>query len=492
MKRKYIMWIGAMLASLMLLLTGCQPVSGVDLNKALENNMNVASYEGKQELNLEIAGGEANKEKALELLRNVSLSLTDIKMQSPETMSASGRLNLKSASIPFTMYTTDKEMAFLVDGASKPVVMNLEELEKQSGEPMPGMGSVVAQQELVRAVAPLIIQQLPNPNVVQVGQANEIINGKRLALTKVHIEIKGSEVPGLIEKALEALTKDDALLTEIITLVMSQQTGVEPGKVDPAMVSLMTQAAKSQLDEVKDQVIKELYSEDAKEILNDRNYMKMDLYVDSNLAVHKSTFELAIFNPNIDAAADEIQSIKVSGVSEMWNANQPVTASKVDRSKGVLEVNENLKLAHFLKTLNPNSDAYKLLVNDLKVLNKTLHISVGEYTEQPDDLFPDAYIDPASEKAMVPVRFVVEGLDADITWNQEKQQVTITEILTGKTVVLTIGSNKASVDGQSAELEAAPQLIAGITFVPVRFLAETFGYEVDWDNEARSVLIERK
>jgi len=47
-------------------------------------------------------------------------------------------------------------------------------------------------------------------------------------------------------------------------------------------------------------------------------------------------------------------------------------------------------------------------------------------------------------------------------------------------IVLTIGSNKALVGTEEVELDAVPELVNGRTMVPVRFIAETLGFEVQW------------
>jgi hypothetical protein len=49
-----------------------------------------------------------------------------------------------------------------------------------------------------------------------------------------------------------------------------------------------------------------------------------------------------------------------------------------------------------------------------------------------------------------------------------------------RVIVLTIGSDIVTVDGHATKLDAAPEIVAGRTFVPIRFIAETFGSTVKW------------
>lgn len=56
-------------------------------------------------------------------------------------------------------------------------------------------------------------------------------------------------------------------------------------------------------------------------------------------------------------------------------------------------------------------------------------------------------------------------------------------------IELTIGSREAYVDGQPYELLRAPEVKNGTTLVPVRFIAETFGCQVDYDGVTKKITI---
>lgn len=93
-------------------------------------------------------------------------------------------------------------------------------------------------------------------------------------------------------------------------------------------------------------------------------------------------------------------------------------------------------------------------------------------------------------RTLVPVRVISEeGLGADVKWNGEKKQVTITK--DKFCVVLTIGSKQATVNGVKRNLDVPAKLISDRTMVPVRFIGETFKYEVGWDNDNRRVVIDK-
>lgn len=88
---------------------------------------------------------------------------------------------------------------------------------------------------------------------------------------------------------------------------------------------------------------------------------------------------------------------------------------------------------------------------------------------------------------LVPLRAIFESLGATVEWDSSTQTVTATR--EGRTVVLTIGSKTAYINGVAVTLSAEPQLVNGYTMVPVRFVSEAFGGEVEWNGEASSVVV---
>ena len=82
-------------------------------------------------------------------------------------------------------------------------------------------------------------------------------------------------------------------------------------------------------------------------------------------------------------------------------------------------------------------------------------------------------------RTMVPVRFIAEALGLSIKWDPEKRQVIISGENTD--IVLTIDSNIAYVNGVPTKMDSEAVIVDGRTFVPLRFIAEAFGFEVQWN-----------
>lgn len=102
---------------------------------------------------------------------------------------------------------------------------------------------------------------------------------------------------------------------------------------------------------------------------------------------------------------------------------------------------------------------------------------------------PDAkpFIDQATNRTMVPIRFVSEKLGAKVDWDGATQTVKITKA--GKQIALRIGEKRATVSGKQITFDAAARLQNNRTFVPLRFISEAYGAKVDWLAAERLVSI---
>jgi hypothetical protein len=60
------------------------------------------------------------------------------------------------------------------------------------------------------------------------------------------------------------------------------------------------------------------------------------------------------------------------------------------------------------------------------------------------------------------------------------------------TLVLQIGSNKATINGESFELDSEPIIHKDRTMVPIRFIADAFGAGINWDGKTKTITIEQK
>ncbi|MEK8126668.1 M13-type metalloendopeptidase [Paenibacillus filicis] len=86
---------------------------------------------------------------------------------------------------------------------------------------------------------------------------------------------------------------------------------------------------------------------------------------------------------------------------------------------------------------------------------------------------------------LVPMRPILEKLDVQLNWDEASR--TVSGAKDGLSLSLQIGSTDAIANGQAVKLEVAPKLIQNVTYLPLRFVAETIGYQVAWNQSLRKV-----
>lgn len=92
-----------------------------------------------------------------------------------------------------------------------------------------------------------------------------------------------------------------------------------------------------------------------------------------------------------------------------------------------------------------------------------------------------------NDSTMVPFRVIFEALDMQVNWSEALQKVYAMN--DEKTIILTIGSDKMIVNTDIKDIPAVPFISNGHTLVPVRAISEAMDCKVDWDGEARRVIL---
>lgn len=97
-----------------------------------------------------------------------------------------------------------------------------------------------------------------------------------------------------------------------------------------------------------------------------------------------------------------------------------------------------------------------------------------------------------NDRTMLPARFVAESLGAVVTWNGEKQEVTIK----GKnaknediTILIYIDSDIAYVNNKQVKLDSPAFVENDRTYTPIRFISEQLGASVEWNKTDKTVTI---
>ena len=121
--------------------------------------------------------------------------------------------------------------------------------------------------------------------------------------------------------------------------------------------------------------------------------------------------------------------------------------------------------------------------------NNTPSVTVnGEKLEFTDNVVP--FIDEESERTLVPMRDIFEAVGAVVQWDESTQ--TVIAVKDSSFVTLQIGSEKAFVNSEEKQLDVKALIKDDRTFVPLRFVSEALGAEVEWDNDNYTVVIKTK
>ena len=90
-------------------------------------------------------------------------------------------------------------------------------------------------------------------------------------------------------------------------------------------------------------------------------------------------------------------------------------------------------------------------------------------------------------RVLIPLRAVSESLGAEVEWNAATR--TVSGRKGQREFQLPIGASNATINGASRPLDVPAQILSGTTMVPLRFVAEALGAEVDWNASAQRVVV---
>ncbi len=141
--------------------------------------------------------------------------------------------------------------------------------------------------------------------------------------------------------------------------------------------------------------------------------------------------------------------------------------------------------------------AVTVMVTGIMTAFANVNISInGSVVEVPEGM-GEARIE--SDRTFVPVRFILENFGYHVEYMPEDRQIMGTDGK-GSLFMMQIGSPylfyKSPDSSETAKIvmDVEPFINPdeGRTYVPARFLAEAFGYNVDFDVETTTVLISEK
>lgn len=91
-------------------------------------------------------------------------------------------------------------------------------------------------------------------------------------------------------------------------------------------------------------------------------------------------------------------------------------------------------------------------------------------------------------RTLIPVRAITEGFGAEVSWDEETKMVTITK--DDIEIVLPLDDSTVYVNGEEVQLDTKSEVMNSRTYLPLRFIVETLGYKISWDEETDTINIE--
>lgn len=88
---------------------------------------------------------------------------------------------------------------------------------------------------------------------------------------------------------------------------------------------------------------------------------------------------------------------------------------------------------------------------------------------------------------LVPLRVITEAFGAEVEWDADTQSIALS--YPDVDMLLRIGSKSVTVNTHVEELEEAAELHDGTTMVPLRFISETFGAVVEYDEDTQFITV---
>ena len=187
-----------------------------------------------------------------------------------------------------------------------------------------------------------------------------------------------------------------------------------------------------------------------------------------------------------EAASEEKKEVDYSRHYTQFNA--PVTARffRFEISKGYgnlvscaeLDFYENYE--DYKKRAEAEKEEYKLVIGKNEITHKggTATLDTAPYIE--------------NGTTFIPLRGLLELMNATVEWNGENQSIKVNK---GSTVI-NLQIRNYLVDVTTVKygtvrytLLAAPRITDSRTFIPIRFVSEQLGYNVEWDGATQTVTI---
>jgi hypothetical protein len=200
----------------------------------------------------------------------------------------------------------------------------------------------------------------------------------------------------------------------------------------------------------------------------------------NNSTVNKETISVSgsVIDENIDTVTVNGKTVSLDSNNKFFDTIQ------------LQEGKNTITIIAIDKAGNRNSQIVTVYYKTQKVI--ILKIGQTSFTV---DGVPNTLDSPPvikNSRTLLPIRPVVEVLGGTVGWDGTEKKVTVS--LGSTTIELWIGKNTARVNGidtpiDSSNSKVVPEIINGRTMLPLRFVTENLGCQLQWDPNTQTITI---
>ena len=135
--------------------------------------------------------------------------------------------------------------------------------------------------------------------------------------------------------------------------------------------------------------------------------------------------------------------------------------------------------------INQEANKWGKTVIELQINNKNMKVNgVQKEIDPGRDTVPMIY----NDRTLIPIRAVFEAMGGSVGYYDKEQKITLK--IAEKTLEMWVNKTSLKLNGNTKSMDVAPMVFNGRTMVPVRFVAENFGYEVQWKENEQKIIIQ--
>ncbi len=224
---------------------------------------------------------------------------------------------------------------------------------------------------------------------------------------------------------------------------------------------------------------------------------------DGNLELGPLGFTPGALTLRVNSSSTRPSTIRISNIKLTLDRTVPEGNFNIDVGGGSIVKNHNVNATNsraivFNKARVVRELFGKVITPAPGEVRATSVFSIGStnYTVMEDNVSIEKTMDVApylkDGRTFLPLRYVANALDVDddnIVWDPVSRAVTIFK--GDRIAQVTIDDKTMLVNGVTINMDVAPEITDGRTMLPIRWMGQALGANIDWDPEARSVTVKQ-